>query len=213
MNVPGVINGDPAVLAKIAAAKRIGKPIDGHAPSLRGRDCQAYFTTGITTDHECFTYEEAKEKISYGAKILIREGSAARNFDALYHLLDEHPDRCMLCSDDKHPNDLEQGHINALAARAVARGIGTMNVLRAACLNPVEHYRLPTGLLHEGDRADFIEVADLRDFRVLRTWVRGRLVAREGRTLIDRVPPAIISRFNALPKRSVDFAVRVSGES
>ena len=211
MNVPGVINGDADLLAKIAAAKRLGKPIDGHAPGLRGHDCEKYFATGITTDHECFTYEEAAEKLGHGVKILIREGSAARNFDALYRLLGEHPDRCMLCSDDKHPNDLEAGHINALAARAVGRGIDPVGVLRAACVNPVEHYRLRTGLLRAGDRADFIEVADLRTFRVMRTWIAGRLVAQDGQPLIDHVSSPIVNRFGAPPTRPDDFTVRATG--
>jgi adenine deaminase len=209
MNVPGVLNGDPDLLAKIAAARRLNKPVDGHAPNLRGRDAQAYFAAGISTDHESVTYDEAHEKIGYGAHILIREGSAARNFDALRRLIDERPDRVMLCSDDKHPNDLvEHGHVDALVRRAVENGVDVMNVLRAACVNPVHHYRLPTGLLRVGDRADFIEVADLRSFHVLRTWVNGQLVARDGRSLIERSEPKILNRFVAREKHAEDFVVR-----
>jgi adenine deaminase len=212
MNVPGVLNGDADLLAKIVAAKRLGKPIDGHAPGLRGEACRAYFAAGISTDHECYALDEAMEKIGYGVKILIREGSAARNFEALYPLLREHADRCMLCSDDKHPNDLERGHINALVARAVAAGVPVMNALRAACWNPVEHYRLPVGLLRPGDRADFIEVSDLHEFRVRRTWIGGRLVARDGATLIPRMAAATPNQFRALARRAEDFAVDARGE-
>jgi adenine deaminase len=212
MNVPGVLNGDADLLAKIAAAKRLGKPIDGHAPGLRGDACRAYFAAGITTDHECFTLDEATEKLGYGVTILIREGSAARNFEALYPLLRDHAGRCMLCSDDKHPNDLEHGHVNALVARAVDAGVPVMNVLRAACRNPVEHYRLPTGLLRPGDRADFIEVEDLRDFCVRRTWIAGQLVAQDGATLIPQVPAGTSNRFRAAPRRPEDFVVRARGD-
>lgn len=207
MNVPGVLNGDADLLAKLAAAKRLGKPIDGHAPGLRGEACRAYFAAGITTDHECFTLDEGIEKVGLGVRILIREGSAARNFEALYPLLRDHAERCMLCSDDKHPNDFERGHINKLVARAVAGGIPVMNALRAACLNPVEHYRLPTGLLRAGDRADFIEVGDLRAFDVKRTWIAGQLAARDGVS-----PAATPNRFHASPKEAADFAVPARGD-
>jgi len=143
MNFPGVLHNDPEVLAKIAAAKRLGKPVDGHAPGLRGEDARRYFAAGITTDHECFSYEEGREKAQLGVNILIREGSAARNFEALWPLLNEFPAQVMLCSDDKHPDDLVKGHINQLVARAVALGCDLFDTLRAACIHPVEHYRLP----------------------------------------------------------------------
>jgi adenine deaminase len=213
MNVRGVLDADPDLLAKLAAAKRLGKPIDGHAPGLRGDACRAYFAAGISTDHECFALDEAIEKIGLGVKILIREGSAARNFDALHPLLRDHADRCMLCSDDKHPNDLERGHINALVARAVAAGVPVMNALRAACVNPVEHYRLPTGLLREGDRADFIEVGDLSTFDVKRTWVGGQLVAADGAALLPRRTASTPNVFHASPKSPAEFAVPVRGGS
>ena len=212
MNVPGVLDDDADLLAKIAAARRVGKPVDGHAPGLRGDACRAYFAAGPSTDHECFTFDEALEKIACGAKILIREGSAARNFDALYPLLNGHAGRCMLCSDDKHPNDFERGHINALARRAVAAGIPVMNVLRAACLNPVEHYRLPAGLLRPGDCADLIEVSDLRAFEVRRTWIAGQLVARDGGSLIPRTPTTKPNEFRAAPRCAADFRVPARGD-
>ncbi|MCC7465084.1 MAG: adenine deaminase, partial [Saprospiraceae bacterium] len=177
MNFPGVLHADPEVMAKIASAHKLGKPVDGHAPGLRGADAQRYFAAGISTDHECFTLEEGREKARLGVKILIREGSAARNFEALWPLIQEFPDLVMFCSDDKHPDDLVHGHINQLAARAVAKGCDLFDTLRAACLHPVEHYRLPVGTLRPGDPADFIRVADLENFRVLDTWINGQKVA------------------------------------
>ena len=213
MDWPGVLHADPQVMAKIQAARRLGKPVDGHLPGVHGsgRLVAEYFAAGISTDHECVDYDEAKAKIGMGVKVLIREGSAARNLEALCPLIDEFPDQCMLCSDDKHPDDLERGHINELVARAVERGINVMNALRAACVNPVTHYGLKTGLLREGDPANFVEVSDLRAFNVRRTWVQGRLVARDGRSLIARSQPAVINRFAAAPKRVADFGLRARG--
>src|SRR5688572_30288972 len=187
MNFPGVLNQDPEVLAKIAAAHLLGKPVDGHAPGLQGPDAAAYIKAGITTDHECFTSEEAEEKLSLGMKILIREGSAAKNFDALIALLNKYPNEMMFCSDDKHPDSLEAGHINQLCARAVAAGIDVFNVLQAACINPVVHYQIESGQLKAGDPADFIIVEDLVRFKVLQTYVRGILVAENGETKISRI--------------------------
>lgn len=204
MNFPGVLHNDAQVMAKIAAARRIGKPVDGHAPGLRGDDARRYFAAGITTDHECFTYEEGREKALLGVKILIREGSAARNFEALWPLINEFPEQVMLCSDDKHPDDLLHGHINALAARAIAKGCDLFHTLRAACIHPVEHYRLPVGLLREGDPADFILVKDLQDFRVSAAWINGEKVAENGNTLLPHIetdtPNFFISRnFDQFP--------------
>jgi adenine deaminase len=173
MNFPGVLHGDPQCLAKIEAAHARGKRVDGHAPGLRGEQAARYIAAGITTDHECFTKEEALDKVAAGCKISIREGSAARNFDALYTLLSEHPDMSMLCSDDKHPDELLAGHVNALVRRAVERGVDVFDALQAACVNPVEHYGLDAGLLNLGDPADFIEVDSLTNFNVRRTWIDG----------------------------------------
>jgi len=212
MNFPGVLHRDVTVMAKIAAAQQRGKPVDGHAPGLRGDDARRYHAAGITTDHECFTKDEALDKIACGAMISIREGSAARNFDALYTLLDEHPQQCMLCSDDKHPDELQVGHIDVLVRRAVAARIDRFNVLRAACLNPVLHYSLDVGLLREGDPADFIEVDSLDDFRVLRTFIDGQVVAQNGRTTIPRVEPPIVNRFAARERVPADFAVRAKSQ-
>lgn len=212
MNFPGVLFEDEQVMAKIAAAKRLGKPVDGHAPGLRGDDARKYFAAGITTDHECFTYEEGREKALLGVKILIREGSAARNFEALWPLLKEFPEQVMFCSDDKHPDDLVRGHINELAARAVALGCDVFDTLRAACINPAVHYQLPVGLLREGDPADFVRVSDLKDFQVMETWIDGVLVAHEGKTLLPRLLSAAPNQFTAHLKNPADFQIGGEGE-
>ncbi|MEX2286750.1 MAG: adenine deaminase [Planctomycetaceae bacterium] len=212
MNYPGVLAGDKDVLAKIAAAQLLDKPVDGHAPGLRGEAAAAYIAAGITTDHECFTKDEALDKLRCGAKILIREGSAARNFDALCTLIDEYPEMCMLCSDDKHPDELLAGHINVLVRRAIERGIDRFNVLRAACVNPVLHYGMNVGLLRPGDDADFIEVGSLERMDVLRTFIRGRLVAADGQTTIPRIEPRVVNRFHGRVRTPDEFRVRAEGE-
>ena len=180
MNYPGVLANDPEVRAKIAAAKRFGKPIDGHAPALTGRDLQTYVGAGISTDHECYTLAEALEKISLGMKILIREGSAAKNFEALIPLMATHPDKLMFCSDDKHPDELDDVHIDVLVRKAIALGYDVMDVLKAASLNAVKHYKLNVGLLQLGDDADFIVVDDLRHPVAKQTYIKGVLVAENG---------------------------------
>lgn len=212
MNFPGVIHGDPEVMKKIEIAKKHGKRIDGHAPGLRGADLQTYVAAGIETDHECFRIDEAREKIGLGQKILIREGSAAKNFQELWPLLDEHPENCMLCSDDKHPDDLIQGHINTLCARAVAKGVSVFNVLRAACLNPVEHYGLRSGTIRPGDPADFVRLHDLTGFKVEETWIDGKCVARGGKSLLPPHTQAErVNNFKAVPKQARDFALSSAG--
>lgn len=207
MNFPGVLGGDPECLAKIAAAHDRGKPVDGHAPGLRGDEAARYIAAGITTDHECFTKQEALDKLAAGSKISIREGSAARNFDALYTLLGEYPAETMLCSDDKHPDELLAGHVNALVRRAVERGINVFDALQAACINPIEHYRLNVGRLRVGDPADFIEVDSLDSFGVLRTWIDGALVAENGQTNIPRVEPEVVNQFVATSVDATELAV------
>ena len=199
MDFPGVLNGHEEVMKKIAHAHRLGKPVDGHAPGLRGEQAKGYIEAGISTDHECFTSEEARDKLLHGMWILVREGSAAKNFEALIDLLHDHTDRMMLCSDDKHPDGLVEGHINMLCARAVKRGIDVFKVLQAACINPIAHYKLPVGQLRVGDPADLIVVEDLNDFRVMRTFIAGELVAEEGRSLIQRVAIDHINRFDRSP--------------
>ncbi len=173
MNFPGVVNDDPEVWHKLRSARKYNKPVDGHAPGLMGEALEKYAKAGISTDHECSTLEEALAKIRLGMKILIREGSAAKNFDNLIALLTDHSDRIMFCTDDCHPDFLLKGHINKLASRAIKAGHDLYDVLRVACINPVNHYNLPVGLLNEGDRADFVVVEDLRDFHVISTFVDG----------------------------------------
>jgi adenine deaminase len=199
MNFPGVLHQDAEVMQKIKAAHAIGKPIDGHAPGLMGDLAKQYIAAGISTDHECFTIEEAVDKLSFGMHILIREGSAAKNFEALYELIDDHPKKVMLCSDDKHPDSLLEGHINQLCARAVAKGINVFNVLRAACINPVIHYQLPTGYARVNDPANCILVENLQDFKVIETYINGQLVAQNGHSLIEPIQATAINQFNAHP--------------
>ncbi len=205
MNYPGVLFNDKEVLAKINHAKNNQKPIDGHAPGLRGEKITKYISAGISTDHECFTFEEAFEKLQKGMKVLIREGSAAKNFDALIDLLPEHYENMMFCSDDKHPDDLLLGHINQLCQRAVARGIDVYKVLQAACINPVKHYNLDVGLLQNGDAADFILVNNLTDFNVLETYIDGQLIAKNGISFIESVAIEIVNNFNVDFKKVSDF--------
>ena len=210
MNFPGVLNGDEEVLDKIAASKKYNKPVDGHAPGLMGGLAKKYIAAGITTDHECFTAAEALDKLKYGMKILIREGSAAKNFEALIELMHEHYDMMMFCSDDKHPDSLVEGHINQLCARAVAKGIDIFKVLQAACINPVLHYKMKVGLLREGDAADFIVVEDLKHFKVLQTYINGALVAEMGKSTIQTESSALINQFNCDAKTILAFNFQLS---
>lgn len=197
MNFPGVLYNDPEVIKKISAAHKSGKPVDGHAPGLRGEDAKKYIAAGISTDHECFTMDEALDKLGLGMKILIREGSAAKNFEALYPLLDTHTNNIMLCSDDKHPDSLLEGHINQLCARAVAKGIDKFNVLQAACINPIDHYKLPTGKMKVGEPANFIVVNDLISFEVITTFINGFMVAEKGKSYIAPIQETTINQFDA----------------
>ncbi len=246
MNFPGVLHGDPEVIKKITASLRLGKPVDGHAPGLRGEVAGRYIkpewsreqsegsswqeadgsrqlkdspltthhsplTTVISTDHECFTAEEALDKLGYGMKIIIREGSAAKNFDALIELLHDWPEQMMFCSDDKHPDSLVLGHINQLCARAVAKGIDIYKILRAACVNPVEHYKLDVGLLRVGDFADFILVKNLKDFEVLTTYINGEVVAENQKSKVKSQKGGVLNRFSCSPKTEEEFKVSYVG--
>ena len=212
MNWPGTVNRDPQVMEKIQIAQQQGKPIDGHAPGLRGELAQKYVSAGPSTDHECFTYEEALEKIKLGMKISIREGSAAKNFEALIDLIDDYPEMLLFCSDDKHPDNLALSHINELVCRAVAKGKNTFDVLRAACINPIIHYSLPVGQLREGDGADFILVKDLENFEIQATYVRGQKVAENGKSLIPRIKNEVINNFSTSLKTPTDFQISGLGE-
>lgn len=233
MNFPGVLHNDPEVMKKIAAAHRAGKPVDGHAPGLTGALAKQYIEAGISTDHECFTLEEAVDKLSYGMKIIIREGSAAKNFEALAELIDDHPNSIMLCSDDKHPDSLVEGHINQLCARAIAKGLDVFKVLKAACINPVKHYGLNIGTLRVGDPADFIIVEDLTHFNVLQTYIDGQALlstdidfdsvmstpsapsaskstASRKKSLIQSVLATPINQFTCAPVNEGDLAVPIA---
>lgn len=211
MNYPGVLFDDDEVLNKIAWAKHYNKPIDGHAPGLRGDNITKYINAGISTDHECFTFDEALEKLQKGMKILIREGSAAKNFEALIDLLPKHFENMMFCSDDKHPDDLLDNHINKLCARAVAKGMDVLKVLQVACVNPVKHYNLEVGLLQEGDDADCIIVEDLKDFNTLQTFINGNLVFNNT-ALIDAVSIELLNNFNCNKKKVSDFRFESSAQ-
>jgi adenine deaminase len=215
MNFPGVLSKDPEVLKKIGAAQKIGKPVDGHAPGLRGDEVQTYIDAGISTDHECFTYEEALDKLQRGMKIIIREGSAAKNFEVLIPLLEEWYGQIMFCSDDKHPDSLEEGHINKLCARAVSKGYDVFKVLQAACTNPVHHYKLNVGQLKMGDPADFVLLKDLHGFEVLQTYISGVLVAENGKSYIE-LPngqeQTMINRFDCETVEPKDFIKPYTGQ-
>lgn len=211
MNYPGVLTGDKEVLAKIKAAHDRGMPVDGHAPGLSGDDTLRYIEAGISTDHECFTLEEAVEKVEAGMHILIREGSAAKNFEALFPLLQSHPDKVMFCSDDKHPNDLVKGHINQLIARAIQKGIPILDAVSAATLNPKKHYNLPIGLLQPGDWADYIVVENLEKMKVLKTVYHGNLVAEAGKSKYYANTNFTPNNFNCIKIEATDLEIHFPG--
>jgi len=208
MNFPGVIKKDKEIMGKINLAKEMGKNIDGHAPGLRGKDLETYVYSGITTDHECTDIDEAREKIKKGMKILIREGSAAKNFDELIPLMKEHPDKLMLCSDDLHPDDLIKGHINLLIRKALKAGYDIFNILRAASVTPILHYNLDVGLLREGDWADFVVLNDLNNISVKETYINGIPVFKDNQTMIDHVREAKMNIVNCKPLNVKEILVK-----
>ena len=212
MNYPGVLSEQPEVMEKLNAAKKYNKPVDGHAPGILGDQARQYAAAGISTDHECFTQDEAIDKIQAGMKVLIREGSAARNFDELIPLLKYYPDMIMFCSDDKHPDGLIKGHINLLIKRALDAGLDFMDVIRACTLNPVMHYGLNSGLLQEGDYADFIVVDNLKELNIIETYVEGRLVASNGKSLIKSGESKTPNNFNARHITTTDLKIKAEGE-
>lgn len=212
MNFPGVIYKDEEVLKKLESAKRHHKPIDGHAPGLMGEDMKSYFSAGISTDHECFGYQEALEKLQFGVKVMIREGSAAKNFDTLIPLLKKFPDQIMFCCDDKHPDNLLESHINDHVKRALNLGYDLYDVLRASSYNVVKHYNLPIGLLQVGDSADFIEIDNLKDFTILKTYINGALVSENKESFIEAVEATIVNNFHCSLKSPSDFKIKSEGE-
>lgn len=213
MNWPGVLEGDGEVMAKIRAARERGKPVDGHAPGLTGKQAARYIGAGISTDHECASLEEALDKLEKGMRVLIREGSAARDFDELIPALEKYPGRIMFCSDDKHPDDLQYGHINALATRALGRGLDFWDVLEACSVTPVRHYGLDVGLLQEGDPADFVVVADTENMEVEQTWIDGECVQEGGEVFFREGPVTPVNNFVPHSPDPGDFRVRWEGES
>ena len=213
MNFPGVIHNDEEVLKKLQAAKKHNKPIDGHAPGLMGDAMKTYFSKGISTDHECYMYEEALEKLQFGVHIMIREGSAAKNFETLIPLLEKYPEQIMFCSDDKHPDGLIIGHINLLVKRAIAKGYNLFDVLRASSYNVIKQYSLPVGMLRQGDNADFIITDNLTDFNVLATYIKGICVAQDGKTNIAPVEAPILNNFNCSKKTPSDFKLKAQSKN
>lgn len=199
MNYPAVLAHDPLVMDKIALAKEYDLPVDGHAPGLKGKDAINYASAGISTDHECTTLEEAIDKLNAGMHIIIREGSAAKNYHALHSLIRSHPEMVMFCSDDKHPDDLIRGHINQMVTRSLDHGYNLMDVLAIACVNPVNHYQLNVGLLQRGDPADMILVNDLTSFNILSTWINGLQVYGNGHIDLPEVEIPVINAFNISP--------------
>ncbi len=208
MNYPGVIKGDGEVLAKIASARKHGKPVDGHAPGLTGYDLGRYIQAGISTDHETTMYSEGKEKLQGGMKLLIREGSAAKNLEELGPLVGEFPDACMLCSDDKHPDDLLRGYINTMVKALLLKGFNLFEVLRCASFNAAQHYKIDMGFLQPGDRADFIVLDNLSDFNILSVFIEGRVVCVKGECMIDGQGVDIVNKFNAVKRSPDDFVIK-----
>jgi len=195
------------VIRKIQYSQKYSKPVDGHAPGLRGKDLEKYASSGISTDHECLTREEALEKLTLGMKIQIREGSAAKNFEEFIPIAEEHYKSCMLCSDDKHPDDLIAGHINGLVKRTLDYGMDIMKILNISSVNPVLHYGLDVGLLRVGDYADFLEIDNIHDFNILKTYINGEVVAENGHSLIPERSSRIVNNFKADKKGAADFTL------
>ncbi|MGV8828446.1 MAG: adenine deaminase [Breznakibacter sp.] len=196
MNFPGVLNHDQDVWRKIEIAKHYNRPIDGHAPGLIGEALVQYIGAGITTDHECSTIEEAVQRINMGMFVQIREGSAARNFNQLHSLLNSHPSKVMLCTDDSHPDDIvEKGHIDKIVRMALGCGISIYDIYQAALINPVLHYHLEVGMLRVGDRADFIIVDNLADFNIQSTYINGAALFEYGKINFSANPSSCINKF------------------
>lgn len=212
MNYPGVLFEDEEVMKKIAAAKKHNKPVDGHAPGLLGEQAEKYINAGISTDHECFTKEEALGKLKLGMKILIREGSAAKNFEALIDLLNDYEDEIMFCCDDKHPDELLLHHINHHIKRAIAKDIDLFKILKAACINPVKHYNLPVGLLQKNDSADFIVIDNPTDFNIQSTYIKGELVFENGESKIPTIETTAINQFGIEKIQEADLKISAEGK-
>lgn len=213
MNFPGVINGDIEVHNKLKTALKAGKPIDGHAPGLTGNDLKKYVEAGISTDHECTLLGEALEKIELGMKIIIREGSAARNLFELKSLISTHPDMVMLCSDDLHPETLMRGHIDRMIKELLNEGFDLFNVIRCCTLNPAKHYSLDAGLLQAGDPADFVVLKNYLNMDILETWIDGQKVFEKGRTLFSYASDNVVNNFKSSLITEEQLKVKNEGNS
>jgi len=211
MNFPGVIYNDEDVNRKLEIARKEGKPIDGHAPGITGDMLKKYISAGISTDHECSTLAEAKEKISLGMKILIREGSAARNLNSLKELYNSDPDMVMLCSDDLHPEMLMIRHINKLIALLISEGFNLFDVIRSATVNPSQHYKLNSGLLRTDDNADFILTDNLEKMNIIETWINGERVFSKGKVLFEYTPGRAVNKFNCSMVKEEELRVKNRG--
>jgi adenine deaminase len=211
MNFPGVVYSDAEVKSKLESARLLSKPIDGHAPGLSGEQLKIYAEAGISTDHECSSIAEAREKIALGMKILIREGSAARNLDSLKELFRERPEMLMLCSDDLHPEMLAERHINKIIAKLISEGYDKFDVLRSASLNPVLHYGLDCGLLREKDRADFVIVDNLETMNVSESWIDGQKVFSERKVCFEYSGSKALNNFRCSTVTDEQIAVRNTG--
>lgn len=211
MNFPGVIYDDIEVWKKIEIAHRLNKPIDGHAPGLRGDQLKKYVSAGITTDHECTTLEEAREKLALGMKILIREGSAAKNLDELKDLFRTDPEKIMLCSDDLHPEMLAKRHIDKLVVKLITEGFDLFDVIRSCTINPALHYGLNTGLLQPGQPADFIIVDDFRSMNIIETWINGEKVYKKNKVLFNYVKSGPVNNFNCTEIKTENIEISANG--
>jgi len=211
MNFPGVIYDDSEVLKKISLAKTLNKPVDGHAPGITGEALRKYVLAGISTDHECSSLDEAKEKVSLGMKILIREGSAARNLHSLKDLFNFCPEMVMLCSDDLHPEMLKKRHINKLIGVLISEGYNMFDVIRSATINPSEHYHLDSGLLRQGDYADIIMIDSPESMNVIETWINGEKVFGDRDVLFKYAKSKPVNNFNCQPLDGNDIIVKNEG--
>jgi len=208
MNFPSIMNGEASVLNKIALSKHYNKMIDGHAPTLRNEALDKIIDSGISTDHECLDFDEALEKVQKGMIIQIREGSAAKNFETLYSLIDKYPDNVMLCSDDLHPDDLINGHMNVLIKKCLLKGLDFFNVIRACTYNVVKHYGINVGLLQKNDPADFIIVDNLENFKIIETYCNGINVYKQNKSLIKYNKKVRMNNFKRKKITIEDIAVK-----
>jgi adenine deaminase len=236
MNFPGVINNDLSVNLKLDLANKLGVPIDGHAPLLNGEDLIKYVSKGISTDHECSSFDEAIEKKHLGMKIMVREGSSAKNMDALFNInnrikywtneskfgnisvddyekLLKHPIFDFLVSDDKNPIDLKNGHLNQLIKKAINYDIEPIEAIKMVTLNPANHYHLNSGEISVGKKANFTLVNNLKDLNIKLTIVNGEIVAKDGKSLFKVKKPKVSNTFNVNLKKPEDFDIKTKKDN